>query len=140
MSSQLFVETQRKKQIKEQKAIDKTESGRRRIENIERQVNAGVGYEYNKFRKSGTKIATDDPVAITIEEESRTESKAQSAVINFAKDNEFWNKDFEIAVKGIIEHDNKRYKWEYLLDALELAVHQVASNYESDVDNDYKVK
>ncbi|MAG50638.1 hypothetical protein CL621_03295, partial [archaeon] len=63
MSSQLFVETQRKKQIKEQKAIDKTESGRKRIENIERQVNAGVGYQYNKFQKVGTKIQTDDPVA-----------------------------------------------------------------------------
>ena len=45
-----------------------------------------------------------------------------------------------MAVKGIISHDNKRYKWEYLLDALEIAVHRVASNYESDIDNDYKVK
>ena len=36
MSSQLFVETQRKKQIKEQEDFDKTKSGENRINQIER--------------------------------------------------------------------------------------------------------
>ena len=56
--SQLWVKTEREKQIKEQSALDKTESGRKRIENIDRQINAGVGYRFNKFQKEGTKIKT----------------------------------------------------------------------------------
>ena len=135
--SQLFVNTEREKQIKEQKSFDKTESGRKRIENIERTINAGVGYEYNKFRKSGTRIQTDDKVAKTIEEELRTEVTLRRELDNLLRENELLNHNLKMNIDTIVDSDNRRTKLENLL---ELTNYLMNTVHDYCVSGDWKLK
>ena len=135
--SQLWVNTEREKQIKEQSALHKTESGRKRIENIDRQINAGVGYEYNKFRKSGTKIQTDDPVAKTIEEDLRTEVTLRRELDAVLRDNELLPREIKMNIDAIVSSDNRRTKIENLL---ELVNHLINTVHDYCVSGEWKIK
>ena len=135
--SQLWVKTEREKQIKEQSALDKTESGRKRIQNIDRQINAGVGYEYNKFRKSGTKIQTDDPVAKTIEEDLRTEVTLRRELDAVLRDNELLPREIKMNIDAIVSSDNRRTKIENLL---ELVNHLINTVHDYCVSGEWKIK
>ena len=135
--SQLWVNTEREKQYKEKSAFDKTESGRKRIENIDRQINAGVGYEYNKFRKSGSVIQTDDPVAKTIEEDLRTEVTLRRELDAVLRDNELLPREIKMNIDAIVSSDNRRTKIENLL---ELVNHLINTVHDYCVSGEWKIK
>ena len=135
--NQLWVKTEREKQIKEQSALDKTESGRKRIENIDRQINAGVGYEYNKFRKSGTKIQTDDPVAKTIEEDLRTEVTLRRELDSVLRDNELLTHETKMNIDSIVNSDMRRTRLENLI---ELTNYLMNTIHDYVVSGDWKIK
>ena len=116
MGSDLFVETQKQKQLKEQEDFDKTKSGENRINQIERNQNANVGYVYNKFQKVGNKVITDDPVAKSDSEELRTEVTLRRELDAVLRDNELLTHETKLNIDSIVNSDMKRTRLEHLLE------------------------
>ena len=88
-------------------------------------------------QKEGTKIKTEDPVAITISEDLKTEVQKRRELDELLRGNELLSHDAKVDIDNILGLDNRLWRMEHLINYTN---HLINTVHDYCISGEWKIK